>query len=859
MDFQSYMNKRNLIILALIIIFAYFAFWMRMIPAEGLVSAAGVDLLGNDPWYNLREIEVMLENSLEYPWFDPMTYYPYGTDNFWGPMFPFLASVLCILAGASARPEIMYVASCVPPLMGAAMVPVAFFVAERAYNWKAGLVSAFMMSFISGQYYYRSLFSFVDHHIAEVLFSTLFCLVYITYLAYAHKHPVDFTDKQSLKIPALIAVCAGIAYTLGLYVMPTMALFALIVAIFTGLMFILNSHRNVSSEYLVLGNTVTFLVAIAGLLILGLHHSGTSMSRYSMGHAYAYLALILATIILYGIRRALKDKSWYYYLASVVVFGIAALAFMIVAMPDFYGTFISGLQAFFGYSTRLTTIEEARAWSLEQAWQSFNVGILLIVLGLVMAVYEYIRERRDTFIFIVIWSLLIIYSTTIQVRYEYYLAANIAILTGIFTASTIGYGRPEIEKIIAKLKSEPESVPEEESQKKVRGKKHQKKTSPKKQHIDSGRLIPLAVAVILIGAGAYLMIPVDIQTSEVMKYSGMTPDWREALEWLGENSPDTGIDYNAIYYRDEYTNPAESYGVMSWWDYGHWITFISKRPPNANPFQEGVAGPNGAAAYFVQQEESQSNQILDNIGTRYVITDAEMDTQKFWAMATWYNSDVQQAPYIKQFLKVNEDNTYTVFPFYTQEYFLTMVSRLHNFDGSMVDPSKVYYAEYVDGAAYGSPYPILTAIEMLSPEEAEAKVESYNAAAGGSGKAAALLSWDVLVPEGKVPALQHYRLIHESPTNLLATNDQDLKYVKIFEYVPGAVISGEGTIEIELEAGTGRKFTYRQESVDGQFIVPYSTTGANGDVMPLGDYKIAETGQTFSVSEDAVMNGLAVN
>ena len=862
MDFHSSLNKRNLIVLILIIVFAYFAFWMRMIPAEGLVSSAGVDLLGNDPWYNLREIEVMVSNSLQYPWFDPMTYYPYGTDNFWGPLFPMIASIMCILAGASTRPEIMYVSSFLPPLMAAAMVPVTYFVAERAYNWKAGLVAAFIVSFVGGQYFYRSLFAFVDHHIAEVFFSTLFCLAYIAYLVYVHKHPVDFKDKESLKIPALIAVGAGITYCLGLYVMPTMALFALLVAMFTGLMFIINSYRNISSEYLVLANTVTFLVAIAGLLVLGLHHSGTSMIRYSMGHVYAYLALIVGTLVLYGLRKALNEKPWHYYLGSVIAFGVVAIAFMIVAMPDFYGTFISGLAGFFGYSAQLTTIEEAQNWSLGKAWSSFNVGIILMILGLCASVFLYIKEKKETFIFILVWSLLTIYSTTIQVRYEYYLGVNIAILTGILAAFTLSYGWPEIEKILSGLKSESEAPPQEEESRKKGKVKKQPKALPKKKPVNSGKIIPFAAVVVLIAAFAYMMIPVDINTSEMMKnYGGMTYDWKEALEWFGENSPETGIDYYAIYDRADYTNPPESYGVMSWWDYGHWITFISERPPNANPFQEGVAGSNGAAAYFIQQSEEESNVILDNLNTRYVITDAEMDSGdgKFWAMSTWYNPEVQSAPYLEHFLNINSDNSYSVVTFYTPEYYNTMVSRLHNFDGSMVDPSQVVYIEYVDGAAYGSPYPILSAATMLGFDEAKAKVEEFNAANVGTGKGAEILSWNVLVPDGKVPALQHYRLIHESPTNILEANNQDLKYVKVFEYVPGAVINGEGTIKIDLETGAGRQFSYMQESVDGRFIVPYSTTSANGDVMPLGDYTIVETGETFGVSEDAVMNGLTIN
>ena len=52
-----------------------------------------------------------------------------------------------------------------------------------------------------------------------------------------------------------------------------------------------------------------------------------------------------------------------------------------------------------------------------------------------------------------------------------------------------------------------------------------------------------------------------------------------------------------------------------------------------------------------------------------------------------------------------------------------------------------------------------------------------------------------------------------------------IKMVKIFEYVNGARIPGEGTIEIPLVTNTRRTFTYRQDSTDGRFIVPYSTTG----------------------------------
>ena len=49
--------------------------------------------------------------------------------------------------------------------------------------------------------------------------------------------------------------------------------------------------------------------------------------------------------------------------------------------------------------------------------------------------------------------------------------------------------------------------------------------------------------------------------------------------------------YYTIYDKNSFTYPNSSYGVMSWWDYGHMITYIAQRIPNANPFQAGVSGP----------------------------------------------------------------------------------------------------------------------------------------------------------------------------------------------------------------------------------------------------------------------------
>jgi dolichyl-diphosphooligosaccharide--protein glycosyltransferase len=340
----------------------------------------------------------------------------------------------------------------------------------------------------------------------------------------------------------------------------------------------------------------------------------------------------------------------------------------------------------------------------------------------------------------------------------------------------------------------------------------------------------------------------------------MNADWRESLEWLGNNSPETGLDYFKIYDPKTFHYPENAYGVMSWWDYGHMITYISKRIPNANPFQQGVAGDAGAAAYFISTSEENASAILDKLGTRYVVTDIEMDSGKFPAMATWYNPLLAADPYMKTMYIPDQNNPNRLEPrlLNTQQYYQTMVSRLHNFDGSMTPATRVYYLEYADPSITNISLPVISNAVLTNASDASERAGQYNLKAPG-GYHAIVLSSSLINPVADIPALRHYRLIHESPTNVFSAATPDLKYVKIFEYVKGAHIRGTGIIELDLVSNTGRNFTYRQESVNGEFVVPYSTTGNPYGVKVTGNYRITGSGKEFAVPESAVMMGSSIN
>ena len=178
----------------------------------------------------------------------------------------------------------------------------------------------------------------------------------------------------------------------------------------------------------------------------------------------------------------------------------------------------------------------------------------------------------------------------------------------------------------------------------IAGKKP-KKSQKKSSEMTLPNYVTIAFVVVIIGLSILF-----VWTSAIFSYSNasgtpnlMNSDWKESLEWMGQNTPDTGVNYYTIYNPKTFQYPTGSYGVMSWWDYGHMITYIAKRIPNANPFQQGVAGDIGAAAFFMTSSEAAANNMLDTLGTRYIITDIEMDSGKFWAMSTWYNASVATA------------------------------------------------------------------------------------------------------------------------------------------------------------------------------------------------------------------------
>lgn len=279
------------------------------------------------------------------------------------------------------------------------------------------------------------------------------------------------------------------------------------------------------------------------------------------------IAPVLAIVTpggLYLLARYFKTgKQLCVALGAIVAIALGGLW---LAFPVFfYDSFYLFLYAF--AITKMRSISETFPLTPLAALHEYGVNFVLFFGGLAVALRKGMRP-----LLIVIWASVVFIAVSTQCRWDYYFVVAVALMSA-YCFTTIGmYFIKEVRKGVS-----------------------------------------LGLCVALLFLTVYDSIP-------VAKYPIlMSEDWYNALLYLRDNTPEPYADADAYYRLD--INKSPEYGVLSWWDYGHWITQVSHRAPVANPFQQGAIE---AAEFFVDGKEIE--------GVRYVIIDKQMVTTKYYAM-----------------------------------------------------------------------------------------------------------------------------------------------------------------------------------------------------------------------------------
>jgi dolichyl-diphosphooligosaccharide--protein glycosyltransferase len=881
-----------------------FMLWVRLQAFDRFTRNGTVYFGGNDAWYHLRQVSYTVANWPSTMPFDPWTQFPYGTSQGqFGTLYDQLVATAALVVGLGSPDQqtIALTLLVAPAVLGALVAIPTYLIARRLAGRAGGVFAVLLLALLPGTFLARSVVGFSDHHVAEVLFQTLAVAATMAAIAVAEREKPVYElvvgrDYTALREPVGWSVLAGVALAAYVWAWPPGVLLVGILGTYYLLKLTFDQIRGVSPDHV--GFVATISMGVGGLLML-VPLGTTSMSgasSFSLLQPVLTLAVAVGAAFMVWLAREweARDLSPQLYPAPIAgLIGVGSL-FVYLALPSLWQTIQGNIIRFIGFGTgaRTRTIGEAQPFLSRTGfgveWYHLimrEYGLLLFTAAIAVAlllwrIYRADRHRGEHLLLIV-WTAFITSAAFTQVRFNYYLVVPVAVLNAYLFREVlvaVGLGASSLENV---------------------------------RDVSGYQVVTLLFVVLVLVPG--LLVPITYgqgsQRSQTVVTAGAAngpadvTQWHSSLGWMEENTPnegtfggaDNGMAHYGTYDEGDgnYDYPEGSYGVMSWWDYGHWITTLGERIPNANPFQQQART---AAEFLLAQDEDKAESVMESVSeddakSRYVAVDWKMASTysqingKFFAPTVFHEnfsqSDFSEPLYVIQ----DEQVRSTGLQIRSQNYYDSQVAQLYLYHGSAVEPEPVVVdwdtrmLQTTDGDEFEAKIvpsgPNASLVQRFdSMEEARTYVEEDGSSqVGGLGR----------FPSERIPALEHYRLVHASEENALNSQryftmvqremstmpDEGAagmlptspSWVKLFERVPGATVEGTGPANTTVTASvrmqvptTGETFTYTQRAEtdgNGEFtmVLPYSTTGydewgpengyTNVSVRAAGPYEFA--------------------
>ena len=806
-DFRKLPWQNIIATVALLAIVGLSLYIRIKLPYEKIFVDGEVWFRGTDPYFFMRHIENAVHNFPHVNSFDPYKLFPGGGGVLAQPFFVFLGGAIALLFafGSTASHTIEVIGAYIPPVLGTLTVVAVFFIGKELFNKWAGLLAAALLVVLPGEFLNRSLLGFTDHHVVESLLFAVAMLFFIMAIRRARERQITFVhvvqrDWSVITRPLVYSLIGG-AF-LGMHILSWKGVLLLVFIIFIylviqGIMDHLSGKPDIT---LCIVSIPYFLIA----LIMYLPY----MSRLGSAGTYSISILVamLASPLLYFLSRFMLQKgikAVYYLpiLIGITTLGLVALRFV---NPSLLSAMLSRFSPFTPGGAGLT-IQEVHPmlypfgeFSWDIAWFNFTTSFFISFIAIGLLVHDVFKRRMNDRLLFLIWSIATLVAVLGQRRFGDYFAISAALLMGyiswrILVLAGIEKLRNRAVESVKSVKAGYVSRAERRRSLKAEGKKGKTRTvSPREtwvRVIIAGILIFFLIFFPSVGlpgikTGTVLFErPVDVlghpvelrvklTQSLAMEPTLINHAWHDALEWLAENSPEPFEDPDSYYqlYEKPFEFPDTAYGIMSWWDYGYWIAQISRRIPNSNP---GGGNRAEAGLFLTAQDEESANQIMDEMGSKYVIIDYPMPTSKFYAMAVYAGASSED--YYGTYYVPQEGGEQQQVTFFYPSYYQSAVVRLYNFDGKAVVPlesSTVVLSWELRTSDEGMQFKqIVGSWAFNSKEDAESYIASQQTGNYVLGNPNPFIS-PISLAE-----MQDYELVYASPQT---SNSQ--AFVKIFEY-----------------------------------------------------------------------------
>jgi oligosaccharyl transferase (archaeosortase A-associated) len=782
-------NYSRLAIGILLFIFFCVALYLRIaIPYEQVFRGDFIKFVGFDSWNYVRLVDNIVHHYPQNILFDPYTLFPTGMYVFWHPFYVWFLGGISLLLGLGAPTEttINFVCVYTPAVLGAlAIIPV-FYLGKVLFNRWVGVIAAGLITVSSSEFLGRSILGFVDHHIAEVLWSTLALMFLALALKTGREKDITFglfyrRGWAELRGPVIYSVLAGVF--LGIYLLTWVGglLFLFIFAVYFLVQFIVDHVEKRPTDYLGITGVLFFGSAfVISIPLLTWSHYGL-LYRLSLPVS-VLIPAVLACLSWIIARR--QYRVWFYPL-SILVLGILAITGLYLINSELLLNVVDELGILNPAGTTSTVVEMQPLlfpfgeFSLDPGLYNFTTGLFLSFISLIVLIYAVVKNDTPEKILLVVWSILILLALLGQRRFAYYFAVNVALLSAYLSWLVLKYfGFKESETGALKLIKE----------------RNAKSKKTRKSKVRAHRNIPkMVVGVVIIFAIAFYpnigplpgMGPWEAGAMPVVDTAShgtfISDAWYRALAWLKGNSPEPFGDANFYYAYYEppaegtsYDYPDTAYGIMAWWDYGHAITRIAHRIPVSNPHLIGIKL---SARFFTSQDTGSADEVLDELGIRYILVDNKTALTKFHGSIIGY-TDKRPEDFFELYYSRQTRGALRGDYYFYPEYYRSFAARLYNFDGQEVIPVQTLVVQYEEKVfPEGDTYKEIINIQPFMNYD-----EALNFIAQRGSENYRIVGQSPFVSPVPLEALDNYTLIYSSDELVKVDSTESVPEVKIFEY-----------------------------------------------------------------------------
>ncbi|MDP2844673.1 MAG: STT3 domain-containing protein, partial [Candidatus Methanoperedens sp.] len=159
---ERFFTVKSLSYVILLAIFL-FSFYIRgIVPYKNVFGGEVVGFAMDDSVFHMRLVENTIQFFPHRIFFDAFTLYPHGNQLHWGPLFDQMIAFFALIigfvtsGGMPSQSIIDTVGAFFPAMLGALTVFPVYVIGKEILNERAGLIGAFLIAILPGQWLSRS-------------------------------------------------------------------------------------------------------------------------------------------------------------------------------------------------------------------------------------------------------------------------------------------------------------------------------------------------------------------------------------------------------------------------------------------------------------------------------------------------------------------------------------------------------------------------------------------------------------------------------------------------------------------------------------------------------------------------------